>query len=119
MADQKKTSSTQVYKQKVASSDSGRFKVTILTSNLLIVIGLAINGPKVASTSNGRSKATTSTSTSTKVTTSCMTKGKKVSKGKKVAAPEIVDIGYIIVEYMKKTRANISIFKLYKISSQQ
>ena len=88
-------------------------------NNLPKVLRLSINGPKAPSTNIGGSKSITSTSKSPKATTSGTTKGKKVSKGKKIETPKIVDIDYIIVEYMKKTRKNISIFELSKISSQQ
>ena len=90
-----------------------------MRSDLQIVIGLRSIGSKDASTSTGKSNATSSTSTSPKVTTSGMTEGNKVSKGKKVATPEIVDIDYNIVEDMKKTRENVFVFELSIISAHQ
>ena len=113
----KETSSTQVYTPKVDSSNFGGSKTRSLTSNSLIVIGSCSNGPKASSTSTRRSKASTFTSTSPKSTTLGTIGGKKVSKGKKVATLEIVDIDYSVVEDMKKTRSNIYIFELSKISS--
>ena len=77
------------------------------------------NGSNTSSPSVGGFKASTSTSKNKKATTLGTPRSNKVSKGKKVATPEIVDFDYSVIEDMKKTRENISIFELSKISSYQ
>ena len=48
-----------------------------------------------------------------------MTGSKKVSIGNKVSSPKIVNIDYNIAENMKKTRENIFVYDLSKLTSQQ
>ena len=107
-----------MYRPKVVNSNFGGSNAVSPTSNLPIVIGPGSNSPNIASTNIGGSKAST-TSISPKATTLATIEGKKVSKGKKVATPEIVDINYSVVEDMNKIRESIYIFELSKINSQQ
>lgn len=46
-------------------------------------------------------------------------RNKQLNKGKQVSSPEVLDIDYSIMEYMKKDKQNISILYLSKVSSQQ